>query len=98
MDKFLESRYWALFWDYEPTVKLVGESLRRRISLDLRGDGRLRADAAYFLLLYFDQMIAHPEVEEYSRDDQGPFQRAIFTLTKQSSFARIEPSKPDHFR
>jgi hypothetical protein len=57
MDKLQESRYWASYGAYKAVEPLVDQVVRGKISANLQEEKHLRADAALFLLVNFDQMI-----------------------------------------
>ncbi|WP_133303056.1 hypothetical protein [Cupriavidus lacunae] len=59
MDKTQESKYWALFWSYRAASEPIAELVRDAVVSNLHKENfaPLRGDAAFFLLLNFDQMI-----------------------------------------
>jgi hypothetical protein len=60
MNELLAARYRALFLSYDNGGNLFVANLRERIARELMPRGRLRPDAALFLLLTFDRMLLRP--------------------------------------
>jgi hypothetical protein len=60
MNELLAARYRALFLSYDNGGNLSVANLRERIARELMPRGRLRPDAALFLLLTFDRMLLRP--------------------------------------
>jgi hypothetical protein len=69
MDKLQETQYWALFWNYRTQDVPGREAVRERIKYNISSRNSLRADAAFFLLLNFDQMILAPTNPSGRRDE-----------------------------
>ena len=70
MDKRQESKFWALFWTYEGQSADIDPLVRSRVLRTLPEPGtRLRADAAYFLLVNFDHMVGRVMAEPFVPKD-----------------------------